>query len=34
VHEGVMNAIPPGEVLKAIDRRLGAGAGTPVGVAV
>jgi len=36
VHEGVMHAIPPDEVLKAIDRRLGAGAGagTPVGVAV
>jgi hypothetical protein len=33
-----MHAIPPDEVLKAIDRRLGAGAGagagTPVGVAV
>jgi heptosyltransferase-1 len=35
VHEGVMGAIPPEEVLKAIDRRLGAGsAGAPVGVAV
>jgi ADP-heptose:LPS heptosyltransferase len=34
VHEGVMHAIPPEEVLKAIDRRLGAGAGTPIGVAV
>ena len=36
VHEGVMFAIPPEEVLKAIDRRLGAGtaAGTPMGVAV
>ena len=32
VHEGVMHAIPPEEVLKAIDRRLGAGA--PIGVAV
>jgi hypothetical protein len=32
VHEGVMHAIPPEEVLKAIDRRLGAG--TPIGVAV
>ncbi|HYU42306.1 MAG TPA: glycosyltransferase family 9 protein [Vicinamibacteria bacterium] len=34
VHEGVMHAIPPEEVLKAIDRRLGAGAGTPIDVAV
>jgi ADP-heptose:LPS heptosyltransferase len=36
VHEGVMHAIPPEEVLKAIDRRLGAGAGanTAMGVAV
>ena len=32
VHEGVMHAIPPEEVLKAIDRRLDAG--TPIGVAV
>ena len=32
VHEGVMRAIPPEEVLKAIDRRLDAG--TPIGVAV
>src|SRR4029079_12251048 len=32
VHEGVMHAIPPEEVLKAIDRRLGARA--PIGVAV
>jgi hypothetical protein len=29
-----MHAIPPEEVLKAIDRRLGAPAGTPIGVAV
>jgi heptosyltransferase-1 len=36
VHEGVMHAIPPEEVLKAIDRRLGMGAsaGTPIGVAI
>jgi ADP-heptose:LPS heptosyltransferase len=34
VHEGVMHAIPPQEVLKAIDRRLGGGAGTPIDVAV
>jgi len=34
LHEGVMRAIPPEEVLKAIDRRLGAPAGTPIGVAV
>jgi lipopolysaccharide heptosyltransferase I len=34
MHEGVMHAIPPEEVLKAIDRRLGAGAGTSMGVAV
>jgi heptosyltransferase-1 len=37
IHEGVMHAIPPKEVLKAIDRRLGAGAGgagTSMGVAV
>jgi ADP-heptose:LPS heptosyltransferase len=34
MHEGVMHAIPPEEVLKGIDRRLGAGAGTPIGVAV
>jgi ADP-heptose:LPS heptosyltransferase len=34
VHEGVMQAIPPEEVLKAIDRRLGAGTDTPIGVAV
>jgi heptosyltransferase I len=33
-HEGVMHAIPPEEVLKAIDRRLGAGAGAAIGVAV
>jgi ADP-heptose:LPS heptosyltransferase len=32
MHEGVMQAIPPEEVLKAIDRRLGAG--TPLSVAV
>jgi ADP-heptose:LPS heptosyltransferase len=32
IHEGVMHAIPPEEVLKAIDRRLGAVA--PVSVAV
>jgi heptosyltransferase-1 len=34
LHEGVMQAIPPEEVLKAIDRRLGAGAGPSMGVAV
>jgi ADP-heptose:LPS heptosyltransferase len=34
LHEGVMHAIPPEEVLKAIDRRLGAGTDTPIGVAV
>jgi len=34
MHEGVMHAIPPEEVLKAIDRRLGAGADASIGVAV
>jgi hypothetical protein len=34
MHEGVMHAIPPEEVLKAIDRRLGTGADASIGVAV
>jgi len=34
MHEGVMQAIPPEEVLKAIDRRLGAGVDASIGVAV
>lgn len=32
MHEGVMHAIPPDEVLKAIDRRMGAGAPSSVAV--
>jgi heptosyltransferase-1 len=34
LHEGVMHAIPPEEVLKAIDRRLGVGASAATDVAV